>query len=57
MSLNDLYQFDLVTQQWSQISKDIDGTAPSYRNSFGFAAVGRSLYIFGGTGDTQSGNP
>jgi hypothetical protein len=57
VSLNDLYQFDLVTQQWSQISKDIDGTAPSYRNSFGFAAVGRSLYIFGGTGDTQSGNP
>ena len=56
VSLNDLHQFDLITMQWSQIGQDTDGIASLPRNGFGFAALGLSLYVFGGRPDTQFGN-
>jgi hypothetical protein len=49
VTLNDLHQFDLRTLQWSKISGDVDGLSPSSRFSFGFAALGDSIYVFGGT--------
>jgi hypothetical protein len=52
VSLNDLHQFDLLTLRWRQISGDVDGLAPSSRYNFGFAALGNSLYVFGGTAGT-----
>ena len=49
VTLNDLHQFDLVTLQWNEISRDVDiPAALSFRFGFGFAAVGQSLYVFGG---------
>uniref|UniRef100_A0A7S0MMZ5 Tyrosine-protein kinase ephrin type A/B receptor-like domain-containing protein n=1 Tax=Cryptomonas curvata TaxID=233186 RepID=A0A7S0MMZ5_9CRYP len=53
--LNDLHQFDLITQKWSQIGLDADGTAPLSRYSFGFAAAGHSLYVFGGRPEKNFG--
>ncbi len=50
MTLNDLHQFDLITLQWSEISRDVEiPAALSFRLGFGFAAVGQSLYVFGGS--------
>jgi hypothetical protein len=34
----------------------MQGIGPSFRYAFGFAAVNNSLHIFGGIGDTDSGN-
>ena len=45
--LNDLFQFDPVGAVWSELSAAV-GVSPSARASFGFAAVGGSLYLFGG---------
>jgi hypothetical protein len=50
VTLNDLHQFDLITLQWSEISRDVEiPAALSFRLGFGFAAVGQSLYVFGGS--------
>ncbi len=49
VTLSDLHQFDLITLQWKEISRDVDiPAALSFRFGFGFAAVGQSLYVFGG---------
>ena len=45
--LNDLFQFDPVGAVWSELSAAV-GVSPSARASFGFAAVGGCLYLFGG---------
>jgi hypothetical protein len=49
VTLNDLHQLDLVTMQWTEIGRDllIPEALPS-QFGFGFTAVGRSLYVFGG---------
>ena len=49
MSLNDLHQLDLVTMQWTEIGRDVHiPEALPFRFGFGFTAMGRSLYVFGG---------
>ena len=46
--LNDLWQFDLSTQQWSEILTA--GPRPSARAGFGCGIIGDELYVFSGNG-------
>ena len=52
---NDLYQFDINTSEWTNLSDLAFGEAPSPRNSFGFTSSGRKLYVFGGLSSETCG--
>ena len=46
--LNDLYEFDLATMQWTDITDRIQGSPPVPRYYHGFASAEGTLYAFGG---------
>jgi N-acetylneuraminic acid mutarotase len=47
--LNDLYSFNPNTNTWTLASSSADiSPPPSPRQSMGFAALGNTLYVFGG---------
>ncbi len=43
--MNDLYQLDLVSLEWTYLPGLINGPMPAARNSHGFAALGGKLYV------------
>ncbi len=46
--LNDLFEFDLATGQWADITSHIQGMPPSPRYDHTFASALGNLYLFGG---------
>jgi hypothetical protein len=57
VTLNDLHQFDLITLQWIEISRDVHmPEVLPVLFGFGFTAVGQSLYAFGGLSETAGEN-
>jgi hypothetical protein len=54
--LGDFFEFDPILLNWREISRSsMTNSIPSARESFGFACVGRKLYVFGGK--SAAGNP
>ena len=50
--LADLFTFDALTLQWSNLSsKVISSTQPQARSYHGMAAAGNVLFVFGGLGE------
>ena len=46
-ALGDLFSFDLNFSRWFEIRGD---NSPAERAEFGFAPIGKSLFLFGGNG-------
>mmetsp|Transcript_11498 Transcript_11498/g.27046 ORF Transcript_11498/g.27046 Transcript_11498/m.27046 type:complete len:370 (-) Transcript_11498:132-1241(-) len=46
--LGDLHAFDIDKGSWSELSSRSSGPSPSTRSSLGMAALGSTLYVFGG---------
>jgi dynein heavy chain, axonemal len=46
MAFNDLYCFDLDTQQWEKL--EYANNAPEPRGGHTMFAIGRTIYIYGG---------
>ena len=46
--LHDLYEFDLATLEWADITNQILGTPPPHKFYHGFTSADGILYTFGG---------
>lgn len=46
--LNDLWQFDLQTCQWSQVDQSTSDYKPTPRSGHSTIVYGEKMYIFGG---------
>ena len=47
--VSDLYEFDTISQSWTDITDVALGNPPSPREFEGFTSIGRILYVYGGT--------
>ena len=47
-TLNDLYEYDVITNQWAVVSQTSADKYPSSSAYFGFAALHSKLYVYGG---------
>ncbi len=53
MDLDDVYKFDPVALQWTQIKpEDLLGSIPSARNTLGFASANGNIYAYGGISES-----
>ncbi len=49
-----MYILDLFTNEWEDITKQIEGEAPEPRTSHSAAVIDNKMYIFGGLGSDKS---
>lgn len=49
---NDIFELDLVSLTWTNLTQFVTGNAPSPRCNHGFAPANGKLYVFGG-GDSN----
>lgn len=45
---NDLHEYNVSSQTWTDLSRPVAGSPPVVRSGFGFASWEGSLYVFGG---------
>jgi hypothetical protein len=45
---DDLFELDLTSMAWKNLSSAVSGTPPSPRSGHGFTSINGKLYVFGG---------
>ena len=53
--LNDFYQLDPISMEWTNMTDLCWGNLPTPRASFGFASTENKLYVFGGSDQDLNG--
>ena len=55
--LNDLFEYDLLKLDWTELTGLVGGTSPVARYNHGFVGANGALYVFGGLDATGYLNP
>jgi hypothetical protein len=45
-----MYEYNVVTQQWTDFTLLVQGSRPAPRYGLGFASKGNKIFVFGGAG-------